>query len=316
MNVHEDFWYRTLFKIKLYEASGDSFQKLFQDIMVYRDSNFQSIAPYGNWGDGGNDGWIPSENRYFQVYGSKPNTKVSPVDACNKATGDFDKLKQKWPEVQYYHFVYNDRYIGSPAPISSTLAQLKQVEKLSEASILDSAKLETYFMLLDNSHKSAILGSIPSEIPEFIDPTSISELLVHLADKVSPLLGFLNETSPDFDEKIKLNGISEPVNSSLKTFFYQSADVDEFLSKRDQGLTQKISGEMQSMYNDSKNCIPDSEQFAANMRYVWMVEQLIPPQAKEHPHSLKAYRDAAQVILAKYFETCDAYEHPKHFTAP
>ena len=46
------------------------------------------------------------------------------------------------------------------------------------------------------------------------------------------------------------------------------------------------------------------------MRYVWLVESLIPNSIPQHPHTMKAYRQAAQVIIAKYFETCDAYEHP------
>ncbi|VFN06678.1 MAG: hypothetical protein BECKG1743F_GA0114225_112723 [Candidatus Kentron sp. G] len=47
-----------------------------------------------------------------------------------------------------------------------------------------------------------------------------------------------------------------------------------------------------------------------------MVEQLIPDAMGKHPHSMKAYREAAQIILSKYFETCDAYEHPNSATAP
>jgi len=62
---HENFWFRTLFKLKIYEVSGESFQKLFSDIAGYRYPGFQAVAPYGNQGDGGNDGWVPDENRYF-----------------------------------------------------------------------------------------------------------------------------------------------------------------------------------------------------------------------------------------------------------
>jgi hypothetical protein len=41
-----------------------------------------------------------------------------------------------------------------------------------------------------------------------------------------------------------------------------------------------------------------------------MMERLIPSQARAHPHSLKAYREAAEVVLAKYFESCDIYAQP------
>jgi hypothetical protein len=46
------------------------------------------------------------------------------------------------------------------------------------------------------------------------------------------------------------------------------------------------------------------------------VDKLIPPSMHEHPHSVAAYRCAAELVLAKYFETCDAYEHPGNLATP
>ena len=96
----------------------------------------------------------------------------------------------------------------------------------------------------------------------------------------------------------------------LKIFLYQASTIDDFLSCRDIGLSQSIAKEINSLYQEGKSIIPDFEDNAPNIRYVWMVEQLIPESMKKHPHSMKAYREAAQVILSKFFETCDAYEHP------
>jgi len=123
-SAHKDFWYRTLFKLRIYEASGTGFQSLFNSLMQYSMQGFQSVSPWGNWGDGGNDGWCQSENRYFQVYGQGATTKSNPVQAVTKAVVDFDKLKVKWPSVERYHFVYNDRYGGIPAPIGGILQDL------------------------------------------------------------------------------------------------------------------------------------------------------------------------------------------------
>ena len=123
---NENFWFRTLFKLKLYEVSGESFQRLFNDIASYRYPDFQAVAPYGNQGDGGNDGWFPDEKRYCQVYGKKANSDEKLPYILNKATGDFDKLKTKWGQIDYYHFVYNDRFEGAPAPIGQELLKLKK----------------------------------------------------------------------------------------------------------------------------------------------------------------------------------------------
>lgn len=311
-SAHEDFWYRTLFKLRLYEASGNAFQRLFSSLMEYSLPGFQSVAPWGNWGDGGNDGWCSLENRYFQVYGPEATTAPNPVQAVTKTVDDFDKLKAKWTSIKCYHFVYNDRYCGMPAPIGSILQELGKKELLVEATPVSSADLERRFMALNESEKMAIVNGIPSEIPDFIDPNAISELLSYIADSPSNLSALLEGVSPDFHAKILLNGITSPVTEYLNVYFYQVTDVNRFLSARDIGLAQKVAAEINGLYLQSKDAIPDSDD-APNERYVWLVENLIPKSIPQHPHTMKAYRQAAQVIIAKYFETCDAYEHPNSF---
>jgi hypothetical protein len=306
---HDDFWYRKLFKIRLYEASGNAFQQLFSALMQYSVPGFQSVAPWGNWGDGGNDGWCPLENRYFQVYGPDATTAPNPVSAVKKAVADFDKLKAKWASIECYHFVYNDRFVGMPAPIGSILQELKMKERLIEATPISSADLEARFMSLNESDKMTIVGGIPSATPDYIDPKAISELLTHLADNPGSRFALLDVTSPDFDTKIVMNGITSPVSDQLRISSYQVDDVNRFLNARDIGLAQQIAAEVKELYTRSQTVIPDSVD-APNERYVWLVESLIPEFMRKHPHSQAAYRQAAQVIIAKYFETCDAYEHP------
>jgi hypothetical protein len=312
---NENFWFRTLFKLKLYEVSGESFQRLFNDIANYRYPDFQAVAPYGNQGDGGNDGWIPSEKRYFQVYGKKADSKTNLDYILDKATGDFTKIQNTWGKVDYYHFVYNDRFEGAPAPVIKAVSDLKITHNLTESTVWDSRKLERLFMELDDDKKECILGSIPVDIPDVIDSRMVADLLKHLADNISPRLLLLNQTAPDFNEKIQFNGLTEPVRDYLKYYSYQTQVVDDFLEKRDLGLKQSIATEMQEMYEESCKEISNDIEDAANIRYGWMMEKLIPENAKNHPHTNNAYRVAAQVILAKYFEICDIYEHPSPVTS-
>lgn len=315
MNNSNDFWYRTLFKLKLYEAYGDGFQRLFNQLMEHSAIGFQAIAPRGNWGDGGNDGWIESAGHYFQVYGPKPTTEISPITVLEKATGDFKKLPQKWQDVRGYSFVYNDRLTGAPAPLASALQQLKSDYNLEEAKVMDSAELMRRFMALPEPLRQDILGSVPSEIADFIDPRAVGEVLTHIADSAGTLPAFLDEQAPDFDVKIRLNQITSPVSEYLRTFSWQANTVDEFLGTRGSGLQQLVAGEIKDLYKRSTTAIPDSDGDAPNLRYVWMVEQLIPSGMRKNTHSMKAYREAAQVVLAKYFETCDAYVHPDNTVA-
>ena len=311
MGANEDFYYRQFFQLKVYKASGDAFQHLFNQVMGYTHPGFQSITPWGNWGDGGNDGWIPDEGHYFQIYGPKPTTSAADSEtvALKKAIDDFDKLPKKWQDVRRYSFVMNDRFQGIPAPIASALQKLEKDKKLSQARGFPMTELMEFFMQLTLDKRQDIIGGIPPANVTFIDPREVSELLKSLADNADTHLTFLTDKAPNFDEKIEFNGLTDPVSTKLRALSYQVLLIDEFLDKRDFGLRQAIAQEIRDYYQQSKAAIPDDLQDAGNRRYFWLVEKLIPPSLT-HPHSLGAYRAAAELVIAKYFETCDAYDHP------
>ena len=54
------------FKLRCYEASGDDFQRLFEDIMERARPGFVRIRPYGNIGDRKCDGFLPADGTIFQ----------------------------------------------------------------------------------------------------------------------------------------------------------------------------------------------------------------------------------------------------------
>ena len=60
------------FKDRIYSKNGTEFQSFFENIMEKAFSDFQKIRPYGNQGDGGNDGYRKNAGIYYQVY--SPNT--------------------------------------------------------------------------------------------------------------------------------------------------------------------------------------------------------------------------------------------------
>lgn len=317
MGATEDYYCRSIFQLHVHRASGDQFQRLFNQVMQYADSRFQPITPWGNWGDGGNDGWIPDDGHYFQVYGPKPTTSAedSETMALKKAVDDFDKLPEKWKNVRRYSFVMNDRFQGIPAPIGSSLQDLQIKKKLEFAKGFPMKDLLDYFMQLTLDKRQDIIGGIPAETVTFIDYRAVSELLTSLADNAASYLLFLKETAPEFEEKIKFNGLTPPVSSKLEALSYQVTLIDEFLKKRDSGLRQAIAQEIREYYQESKIAIPNIVPDAANQRYFWLVEKLIPINLPPHPHSIAAYRTAAELVIAKYFETCDAYEHPDSATS-
>ena len=89
--------------------------------------DFQKIRPYGNIGDGGNDGYRKALGIYYQVYA--PNEpKIKEADAAKKLKKNFQRLKDEWDEiasVKEYNFVFNDKYLGSIQLLESAMTDLK-----------------------------------------------------------------------------------------------------------------------------------------------------------------------------------------------
>jgi hypothetical protein len=314
----QDYWFRTVFRVRVHEAAGDSFQLLFNKLMHYWDERFQSITPWGNWGDGGNDGWIPEEGHYHQIYGPKAasDPKDTASTALNKAIDDFNKLPAKWSNVRRYSFVMNDRFAGMPAPIERALQKLELDKQLAHAGSISSSQLLDRFMSLGEEKRHDVVGFVPEGDESVVNPTAMGELLFALANGSVGHLSFLKDGAPDFGQKLIFNGLTSPVTDRIRSNATRIHVVDAFLQKSDLGSRQAISQEIHAYYEDSKQVIAETNPEAANDRYTWLVHQLIPPEAKKHPHTTAAYRDAAEIVVAKYFETCDVYEHPDSPTAP
>lgn len=310
----DDFWYRKLFQLRVHGASGDAFQQLVSEIYGYAVPDFQPVTPWGNWGDGGNDGWIPSTGHYLQLYGPKPTTSLDPVGALKKALTDYDKLTTtgKWKDVREYSFVLNDRFQGIPAPIASELQTLQTNKGLVRAGGIGAGKLEQLFMSLPVDQRQMIVGGVPASSLSFIPVNAVGELLTELADRAESSFPLLKVgIAPEFSEKLKFNNLCDAVSMQLKAYSYHVPTIDAFLDRRDPGLKQAIAQEVQALYQQSKTEIPDGVPDAPDLRYVWLTDKLVPAIAASHRHTLRAYRESAQIVLAKYFETCDAYESPR-----
>lgn len=308
-------WHGLRFRVHIYEISGNSFQHFVNNLYLNKYPGYKPVKAWGTWGDGGNDGYIKDEGHYFQMYGPEVNSvsSQSPHKIVNKAITDFHKLQEKWPNVIKYHFVFNDRFNGIPSPLEESLRNLQDQHNLSEAKSVSSGQLENDFNALSIDKKIGLFGAAPGPTPEDVYYTEVGQLLTYLADTETPLVSFLFQISPNFDEKIKLNGLTEPITYYLRNYAHHVNIVEDFFTKRGSYLQQSIAKQINLLYNQTKKDIPNTDPEAANIRYVSMVEKLIPQNL--HCHSKKAYREAAQIILAKYFEACDIYDHPDSFTA-
>lgn len=311
MSVSEDdYWYRLYFKLRLYEADGLAFQHLVSDILHARHQDFQAVRPAGSLGDGGNDGYVPSEQHYFQVYGPSPGSHNTPARLVGKAKADFVKLRASYPHMQGYSFVLNDHFRGVPRDVLDALNDLQRSTGIP-CDCVASRHLMDWFMALDAGQRQRVLQGVPVAAPEWIDPRAIADVLEHLALRDAGHGDPSRRIAPDFDEKIRFNGLDGFAGHKLSSASYQVGSVDAFFAARDAHLSQVVAKELRRLYTDATQKVSDGEADAPALRYLWIIERMLPPQVhNDVPVVLKAYRQAAEVVLAKYFEACDVYEKP------
>ncbi|MCD4691850.1 MAG: hypothetical protein K8R79_02955, partial [Calditrichales bacterium] len=141
------------FRNKINSKNGTEFQSFFENIMEKAFSDFQKIRPYGNQGDGGNDGYRKSSGIYYQVY-SPDTLKIKESKAAKKLNEDFQKLKNEWNEISQikeYNFVFNDKYGGSIQLLEEVISELNGNNSNIEFRLFLAKDLEGVFFQLDES---------------------------------------------------------------------------------------------------------------------------------------------------------------------
>src|ERR1019366_5725024 len=98
-------------------------------------------------------------------------------------------------------------------------------------------------------------------------------------------LSFFMGTAPNFDEKLIFNDLTSPISERIRSNSQRVHLVDAFLQKSDLGSQQAIAQEIHAFYEGSKALIPANNSGAANDRYMWLLQQIIPQTALNHPHT-------------------------------
>lgn len=145
---------RIQFWLKIHEKSGSEFQSFFESIAEKTIAGFQKIRPYGNQGDGGNDGYVQNEGAYYQAYApSSPQEKDT--EAAKKMKADFAKLQGSgWGQIsniKKYSFVFNDKGNGISIEIEKALAELRNTNPNIEFTLLLPKDLEGLFFSLNQA---------------------------------------------------------------------------------------------------------------------------------------------------------------------
>lgn len=297
------------FELHLHRSNGNEFQALFNELMTRSHDGFVAVRPWGNHGDRGNDGYIPKELRFFQLFA--PMNEPSPTVACTKAVQDFGKLETAYPGLKSYNFVLNDKFSGIPAPIAEQLHKLhKSKPALQECEPMGAHALRKKFEALSIADQEMLVGQAPSSPPKSFDFSALGAVLKELADSDVDEVDLTAIILPAaFDAKAEFNGFSDHVKMQLAQYARRISIVDRMLVARDASWSQAIADEVGTRYSS----LP--AELDADSRFWELIESIIPPIARGHTHSLKAYREAALLVVAKYFETCDVFENPNSTAA-
>jgi len=295
MDVQEKTIARQLFQNKILKADGQIFEDIFSAVMNYAETDFQQIKPWGNIGDRKNDGYIKTKGIFYQVYAPEDIRKSYP-NVVSKLKEDFDGLKAQWSPVNEFYFVVNDKYNGVNADCEKIIQEMKISHNLNDAGFLTAKDLENILFELEDDRIYLITGHIP-------DPANIKQLDFSILNEV---IGHIMQLPlndgdkpkivvPEWDEKIKLNVLSESVSQLLNNGSFQSHSLEEYLKNNSDFLADSLRDKMNEVYSQEKENKSGDELF-------WAIVNSASPKAEQ------MYQTSVIVIMSKYFETCDIFE--------
>ena len=297
MNVQEKTLARQLFQLKIYKADGQIFEDIFSAIMNYAEIDFQQIKPWGDIGDRKNDGYIKNKGIFYQVYAPEDIRKSYP-HIIRKLKEDFSGLKAQWSNINEFYFVVNDKYNGVNADSEKIIQEMRTAHNLNDAGFLIAKDLENILFELDDDIIYSIIGHPPDPARiKQLDYSILNEVIVHIMQLS------LNHNSdskivvPDWDEKIKLNNLSEPISQLLSNGSFQFHSLEEYLKNNSDFLADSLRDQMSKVYLQEKDNKNGDDLF-------WGIVDSVSPKAES------MYQTSAIVIMSKYFETCDIFEEP------
>ena len=297
MNVQEKTFARQLFQNKILKADGQIFEDIFSAIMNYAGTDFQQIKPWGNIGDRKNDGYIKTKGIFYQVYAPE-DIRKSYTNIVSKLKEDFDGLKAQWSPVNEFYFVVNDKYKGVNADCEKIIQEIKISHNLNDAGFLTAKDLENILFELEDDQIYLITGHIPDPANiKLLDFSILNEVIGHImqlplneGDKPKNVL-------PNWNEKIKLNVLSESVSQLLINGGFQSHSLKEYLKNNSDFLADSLRDKMNEVYSQEKENKSGDELF-------WAIVNSASPKAEQ------LYQTSVIVIMSKYFEACDIFEEP------
>lgn len=302
--------YSQILKNRMNTSFGYDFQYLFFEILksLYTD-DFIMPKPQGRHGDRKNDGYIPSEGKYFAIYG--PETYDLNISyTCQKMEQDLTGLLENiengnWTyTINSFVFVVNTRYNKIvPVEINQKVEELNNKTGIN-IFLWTSYDVELLFNELPENKKQFVLQCYTT-----LDSFSLSiQVLNSIIEKVNTVE--FKKSKIDglmaFEDKIKFNNISEDRTADLLAASYNINSLDSILDELDNTgvLQEELSSLLKNIYEESKDKFSDENQIFDNI----ICEMMRTSSQDLNQINIKIIRETVLIIMSKYFENCTIFE--------
>jgi hypothetical protein len=310
ITVEELHFARVKFQLLIHQCNGQAYEDLFTGVLQKRYPGFKPVKPQGAIGDRKNDGYEANKGKYYQVYA--PEDSDSNINkAIEKAKDDFIGLKQYWESIspiREYRFVLNDKFKGAYPTIEKALSEIKQIHGLQACESFLAKDLMDEFCHLDSQQIMDIIGYIPDpKMIRDLDFSIFAAVVQHVMANPIALNTKAILQVPDFGQKIQFNNLSPSVGALLTAGSFQSGVVEAFFQKNGRVSKTQVRDKLADLYETyrgraSASQLPDG--FKSGDGIFVALLQAIVPRARPD------IQDAAIVLMAYFFESCDIYEHP------
>jgi hypothetical protein len=303
---------RLMFVNRLLRANGSAFQQLFWAVMRARHgTEFVEVRPQGRLGDGGNDGYLPADGHYFQVYGPvDPALKIA--DAAEKLRSDFGKVSKSWSPttpMRAYSFVFNDKYEGTFATLAAALGDLERQNPNVRCRPFTAAHLEDAFVNLPPSGIHNVLGAMlpdPSRVVS-VDYGVLREVIAYIMSSPSAQAPTRFGDLPTIGDKIALNNLCAAWADLIRRGARLAGHVDAYFAKNSTFMKQSLRDHIVARYRLARDVglahtkVPSSVS-REDLVFEELRDALLPTCATV------AEEAAVSILLGYYFETCDIFD--------
>lgn len=303
---------RIMFVNRLLKANGQAFQALFWAVkQAKHGSAFVKIRPQGQKGDGGNDGFLPADGHYYQVYGPiDPNDKIQ--TAAAKLADDFAKLKKSWNKttpIRAYSFAFNDKYEGVFNDIEKALLKIQKSHRGITCTPYSAADLEDEFMSLPPDGMQAVLNAIIPDPARIItvDFSVLKEVIDHIMSSPARSVQTRFDDLPDLAEKIRLNHLSGPWADVIRNGARHAGHIESYFAKNSTFMKQALRDHLVKIYVAVRDGLKKPSKLPSGIS----IEDLVFDEFRNHllpKNATRPVEDAVEIIIGFYFEACDVFD--------